>query len=64
MKIERLKEFPKNLYLFIITIVCFLIFILINQLVFAPFTGTVSTYNILDFEFAWIPEQILIIFAA
>jgi hypothetical protein len=64
MNIQKLKEFPKNLYLFIITIVCFLIFILINQLVFAPYSATVPTYGILDFEFAWIPEQILVIFAA
>jgi len=64
MFLDKLKEFPKNLILLIITIVGFLIFILINQLIFIPLAPAVPTYNVLDFEFAWTSEKIQIIFAA
>jgi len=62
MFLEKLKNSPKNLILVIIAIIGFLIFILINQLVFAPLAKLVPTYGILDFEFAWIPETIQTIF--
>lgn len=65
MFLEKLKEFPKNLYVLIITIIGFLIFILTTTLVFASINQMVPPpYGILDFEFAWVPEQVLIIFAS
>ena len=64
MFLDKLKEFPRTLYVVIITIGAFLLFILINQLVFAPLSNLVSTYNVLDFEFAWTADRIAVIFAA
>ncbi|MFX0025560.1 MAG: hypothetical protein ACFE8M_04035 [Candidatus Hermodarchaeota archaeon] len=65
MVLEKLKEFPKNLYVFFLTIIGFLIFILINILVFTPINQIVPPpYGIIDFEFAWVPEQVLTIFAS
>lgn len=64
MFLEKLKEIPKNLFLFIITCIGFLIFILINQLVFASLNRTFTEYGILDFEFAWTKDRILLIFSA
>jgi hypothetical protein len=63
MILERLKESPKNLFILIITSIGFLIFILINQLVFASLNRIFTDYGILDFEFAWTKDQILIIFS-
>jgi len=62
--LDKLKEFPRKLYLVIITIGAFILFILINQLVFSPLSKLVSTYNVLDFEFAWTADRIAVIFAA
>ncbi|MEJ2251210.1 MAG: hypothetical protein P8Y97_16350 [Candidatus Lokiarchaeota archaeon] len=64
MFLERLKVTPKNAVLIIIVIMGFLIFILINQLVFTPLGNMVSTYGILNFEFAFSKEQVLNIFSA
>lgn len=65
MFLEKLKEVPKDLFLLFITLIGFLIFILINILVFTPINQIVPPpYGILDFEFAWVPEQVLTIFAA
>ncbi len=62
MFIEKLKESPGDKAIAIITIISFLIFILINQLIFAPLSALDSDYGILDFEFAWTTEQIHVIF--
>ncbi len=64
MFLEKLLHFPRTIFLLIITIIALLIFILVNQLVFAPLSSLVSTYNVLDFELAWTPEKIFIIFAS
>ena len=64
MLLEKLKDSPKNIILVVITIIGFAIFILINQLVFVPLATNVSVYGILDFEFAWTPEQVKVIFMA
>jgi len=61
--LKKLTEQPKNYILLLTAIIGFVIFLLINQLIFAPLTQTVPTYGILDFEFAWVPEQVLIIFS-
>ncbi|MGV9141767.1 MAG: hypothetical protein ACOC1X_02405 [Promethearchaeota archaeon] len=63
MILERLKERPKHLYILITTGIGFLTFILINQLVFASLSRTFTEYGILDFEFAWTKNQILLIFS-
>ena len=64
MFLKKLIEFPRTLYVLIITIGGFILFILINQLVFASLSAEVSNYNVLDFEFAWTADRIAIIFAA
>lgn len=64
MILERLREKPKSLYILIITGIGFIIFILINQLVFASLNQIFTDYGILDFEFAWTKNQILLIFSA
>lgn len=64
MFLGKLKEFPKNIFVLIITIIGLLIFILVNQLIFVPINQSVPTYGILDFEFAWVYERVLMIFSA
>jgi hypothetical protein len=63
MFIDKLKESPKSRSLIILFIGGFLIFVLINLLVFQPLGQIVQGKSILDFEFAWVPEQVLVIFA-
>ena len=62
MFLDKLIGFPRTLYVLIITIGAFILFILINQLVFAPISALAITYNVLDFEFAWTPDRIAVIF--
>ena len=67
MFLEKLKEFPKNKILILITIIAFLSFMLIQVIVMGPIeTGLKSTtgYGVLEFEFAWVPEVINSIFTA
>ena len=64
MFLKKLIQFPRTLYVLMITIGAFILFILINQLVFAPLSAEISLYNVLDFEFAWNSDRISIIFAA
>jgi hypothetical protein len=64
MFIDKLKESPKSRFLIILFIGGFLIFILINILVFQPLGQIVQGKSILDFEFAWVPEQVTVIFAS
>ena len=63
MFIDKLKESPKSRTLIILFIAGFLIFILINTLIFLPLGQIVAGFGIVDFEFAWVPEQVLVIFA-
>ena len=64
MFVDKLKETPKSRSLIFILIGGFLIFILINTLVFQPLGQIVESFGIVDFEFAWVPEQVLVIFAS
>jgi len=50
MILNKLKESPKDKFLIIASLVCLLIILLIEILVFMPFE--VLTYGFLDFEFA------------
>ncbi len=60
--LKKLKEYPKDLYVLTITIISFVIFIILNQLVFPLLSQSSSGYGILDFEFAWTTERVLEIF--
>ncbi|MFX0002083.1 MAG: hypothetical protein ACFE9C_13630 [Candidatus Hodarchaeota archaeon] len=64
MLLNRFKDSPKNKYIIIITLIGLMIVLLIYLLVFIPIEAVVSTYGILDYEFAWTPDRILIIFSA
>ena len=63
MFLDKLKESPKTRLLAIMFIIGFLLILIINFTVFQPLGQAVSGYNILDYEFAWTPEQVIIIFA-
>ena len=64
MNIENLKKTPKTGVILFITAIGLLIFLLINQLIFASLPIEVPSYGILDFEFAWTASQISVIFTA
>lgn len=67
MFLEKLKEFPKNKILILITIIAFLSFLLIQVIVMGPIESELKSttgYGVLEFEFAWVPEVINNIFAA
>ena len=53
MFLDNFKEFPEKRILYIITIIGFLIVLLVEIFVFIPIEARVSTYGILDYEFAW-----------
>jgi len=53
MSLDKFKDFPKNKIVYLITLVGFLIVLLAEIFVFIPIEGSVSTYSILDYEFAW-----------
>lgn len=63
MFLDKLKETPKSRFLLMMFIAGFLLFLIINFTVFQPLGAAVTEYNILDYEFAWTPEQVIIIFA-
>ncbi|MHA1234477.1 MAG: hypothetical protein ACTSQL_05255 [Promethearchaeota archaeon] len=62
MILEKLKKSPSDLILLIIAAIGIIILLVINMLVFEPLAQTAYYYGILDFEFAWTKDQILIIF--
>ncbi|MHA1458351.1 MAG: hypothetical protein ACTSQR_01675 [Promethearchaeota archaeon] len=62
MILEKLKKSPSDLILLIIAAIGIIILLAINMLVFEPLAQTAYYYGILDFEFAWTKDQILIIF--
>ena len=63
MILEKLKKKPSDLILLIIAAIGIIILLVINMLVFEPLANSGLNYGILDFEFAWTKDQILIIFA-
>ncbi|HUW91111.1 MAG TPA: hypothetical protein VMV43_11420 [Candidatus Nanopelagicaceae bacterium] len=64
MILEKLKKSPSDLILLIIAAIGIVILLVINMLVFEPLTNSGLFYGILDFEFAWTKDQILIIFTS
>ena len=61
--LDKLKEFPKDKLLIFVSIISFITVILIEVLVFMPIEADVSTYGILDFEFAWTSSKVETIFS-
>lgn len=53
MFLDKFKEFPEKRIVYIIAIIGFLIVILVEIFIFIPIEARVSTYGILDYEFAW-----------
>ena len=56
LNLEKLKEFPRNKILILITIVAFILGILLSQLIMAPIEAELKRstgYGVIDFEFAW-----------
>lgn len=67
MFLGKLKEFPKDKTLILITIITFVPFILVTILVFCINEYRLETttgYGVLNFELAWTPEMINKIFTA
>ena len=63
MLLEKLKKYPSDLILLIVSAMAIVILLSINILIFESLFS-VYGYGILDFEFAWNKEQILTIFTA
>ncbi|GAH23143.1 unnamed protein product, partial [marine sediment metagenome] len=63
MILEKLKKTPSDLILLIIAAIGIIILLVINMVVFEPLANSGFSYGILDFEFAWTKDQILVIFA-
>ncbi len=63
MYLDKLKEFPKDKLLIFVSIISFITVILIEVLVFMPIEADVSTYGILDFEFARTSSKVETIFS-
>ncbi|MFW9973026.1 MAG: hypothetical protein ACFFDF_22765 [Candidatus Odinarchaeota archaeon] len=64
MIFEKFQVFPKDKYVIILTMFGLTIVLLIYILIFIPIEALVSTYGILDYEFAWTPERVQTIFSA
>ena len=64
MFLDKFKESPKSKILCILAAVGFLIVLLVEIFVFIPIESTVSTYGILDYEFAWNADKVISIFLA
>ncbi len=62
MFINRFKDTPKNKYVIILTAIGLMIVFLIYLLVFIPIEAAVPIYGILDYEFAWTPDKVQLIF--
>jgi hypothetical protein len=64
MNLDKFKEFPKKRSLYILAVVGFLIVLFLTVFVFIPIESNVSTYGILDYEFAWNAINVLLIFSS
>jgi hypothetical protein len=53
MILDRFIEKPKNKILYLITLIGLTLVIIIEIFIFIPIEGKISTYGILDYEFAW-----------
>lgn len=57
MFLDRFKESPKDKLLLLIIIIGLVIVLLVYILIFLPIETSVSTYGILDYEFAWTQDR-------
>ena len=64
MILDRFKESPKDKFVIIIALIGLGIVLLTYLLVFIPIEASVPTYGILDYEFAWTPDRVQLIFLA
>ena len=67
LNLEKLKDFPRNKILILITVVAFILALLISQLIMAPIEAELkgaTGYGVIEFEFAWTSERINTIFKA
>ncbi len=64
MIMDKFKEFPTHKILYVLAVFGFLIVLLVEIFVFIPLESKVSTYGILDYEFAWSATRVLSIFSA
>ncbi|MHA1915810.1 MAG: hypothetical protein ACW986_10235 [Promethearchaeota archaeon] len=62
MFLDKFKESPKDKILYILALAGFLIVLLVEIIIFIPAEAAVSTYGILDYEFAWSLDQVVSIF--
>ncbi len=62
MNLEKLKKSPSDLVLLIAAALGVIILLTINILIFEDIAKAFYPYGILDFEFAWTKEQIILIF--
>ncbi|MFX0034459.1 MAG: hypothetical protein ACFE9I_02315 [Candidatus Hermodarchaeota archaeon] len=58
MFFERLKKSPKNRFVILIVIFGLVIVLIVYFLIFMPIEGSVPTYGILDYEFAWTQSRV------
>ena len=63
MFLDKFKEFPKSRILYILAVIGFVIVLFVEVFVFIPIESTISTYGILDYEFAWNANKVLSIFS-
>ncbi|MHA1932670.1 MAG: hypothetical protein ACW96X_09040 [Promethearchaeota archaeon] len=61
---DKFKDFPKSRISYVLAVVGFLIVLLVEIFVFIPIESAISTYGILDYEFAWNGTKVLSIFSA
>jgi uncharacterized integral membrane protein len=57
MFLDKFIEFPKRKVLYLIPLVGFLIVLFVEIFIFIPIEAAVTTYGILDYEFAWTPSR-------
>jgi hypothetical protein len=64
MILDKFREIPKSQTLFLMAITGFLLSIFLYVFVFMPIEAGVSTYGIIDYEFAWTASKVETIFEA
>jgi len=62
MFLDKFKEFPKDKFVILIIIFGLAIVLLTYILIFMPIEAAVPIYGILDYEFAWTPDNVQLIF--
>jgi len=60
--LDKFKKSPQDKILYLLSLVGFIIVLLVEILIFIPAETAVSTYGILDYEFAWSIDQVVSIF--